>query len=129
VSASFVSHMARYWTGRLAHYGDHRNDEHCMALFEEASRYCGLHLENELARSKYWSKAPLHQRAAVLLYLVDKGVVDRTTQRGRRVFEPLPHAESWVGAQSSLKPYTLQSLELLASLRLELQRRAHSRQA
>ena len=120
--------MARYWTGRLAHYSDHRNDEHRVALFEEASRYCGLHLENDLVRSKFWSKAPLHQRAAVLLYLVDKGVVNRTIQRGRRVFEPLPHAESWVEAQSSLKPYTSQSLELLASLRLELQRRAHSRQ-
>jgi hypothetical protein len=121
--------MARFWTGRLGHYGDHRNDEHCMALFEEASRYCGLHLENDLGRSRFWSKAPLHQRAAVLLYLVDKGVVNRTTLRGRRVYEPQPHAEAWVEAQSSLKPYTSQSLELLASLRLELQRRAHSHQS
>ena len=129
MSASFVSHMARFWTGRLAHYADHQNDEHCMALFEEASRYCGLHLENDLARSKFWSKAPLHQRAAVLLYLVDKGVVHRTTARGRRVFKPAPHAESWVESQAALKPYTPQSLELLTSLRLELERQAHSRQA
>jgi hypothetical protein len=121
--------MARYWTGRLAHYGDHRNDEHCLALFEEASRYCGLHLENDLGRSRYWSKAPLHQRAAVLLYLVDKGVVNRATHRGRRVFEPVTGAEEWVEGQSSLRPYTSQSLELLASLRLELQRRAHSHRA
>jgi hypothetical protein len=121
--------MARYWTGRLAHYSGHRNDEHCSALFEEASRYCGLHLENDLSRSRYWSKAPLHQRAAVLLYLVDKGVVERTTQRGRRVFEPVLQADVLVASQLSLRPYTSQSLELIGALRLELTRRAHSHQS
>ena len=48
VSASLVTHLARHWVGKLAHYGLHRNDEHCLALFEEAIRYAGLHLENDL---------------------------------------------------------------------------------
>ena len=76
VSASLVSYLAHRWEGRLAHYGLHRNDEHRLALFEEAVRYAGLHLENDLARSDYWSAMPLHQRAIVLLFLVDRGVVD-----------------------------------------------------
>src|SRR5262249_54045630 len=34
VTASFVKKLARDWTGRLAHYASHRNDEHRLALFE-----------------------------------------------------------------------------------------------
>ena len=127
--AKLASQLPRFWVAKLAHYGKHRNDEHCVALLEEASRYAGLHLENDLADSSYWSTTPLHQRAIVLLFLVDRGLVDRSIRRGRRVFEPLPHAESWVESQPSLHPYKKPTLELLAALRHELQRRAHSRQA
>lgn len=127
MSASFVHQLARDWNGRLAHYAAHRNDEHRLALLEEAARYAGLHLENDLGRSEFWSRAPLNQRAAVLLFLVDRGVVERTTRRGRRVYEPLAHAESWCEDQPSLRPYRGPVLEFLGALRLELQRRAHSR--
>jgi hypothetical protein len=127
VSVSLVKHLARHWIGKLAHYGLHGNDEHCAALFEEAIRYAGLHLENDLAHSKYWSTMPLHRRAIVVLFLVDRGVVERGMRKGRRVFEPLPHAESWVETQASLQPYLKETLELLAALRRELFRRAHSR--
>ena len=129
VTASFVKKLARDWTGRLAHYASHRNDEHRLALFEEAVRYAGLHLENDLTRSEFWSESPLPERAAVLLFLVDRSVVARVSRRGRRVFEPLAHAESWVEAQSSLRPFAKPILHLLAALRLELFRRAHSRHA
>jgi hypothetical protein len=37
--------MAQAWTGRLAYFRSHRNDEHIGALFEEATRYFGLRLE------------------------------------------------------------------------------------
>lgn len=127
MSATFVDQLARDWTGRLAHYAAHRNDEHRLALLEEAARYAGLHLENDLGRSDFWSRAPLPQRAAVLLFLVDRGVVERTTRRGRRVYEPLAHAESWCQDQASLRPYRGPVLEFLNALRLELHRRAHSR--
>ncbi len=126
VSASFVNQLARDWNGRLAHYATHRNDEHRLALLEEAARYTGLHLENDLCGSEFWSRSPLHQRAAVLLFLVDRGVVERTTRRGRRVYEPLAHAESWSEDQPSLRPFRGPILEFLTALRLELQRRAHS---
>lgn len=129
MSASFVEQLAHDWTGRLAHYADHRNDEHRLALFDEAARYAGFHLENDLGRSEFWSRAPLHQRAAVLLFLVDRGVVERATRRGRRVYEPLAHAESWCADQPSLRPYRGAILEFLDALRLDLQRRAHSRHA
>jgi hypothetical protein len=129
VFAPLVSQLPRFWVGKLAHYGLHRNDEHCSALFEEAVRYTGLHLENDLAGSVYWSAMPLYQRAIVLLFLVDRGLVNRTVRRGRRVFEPQPDAESWVESQPSLHPYLKPTLELLCALRHELLRRAHSRQA
>jgi hypothetical protein len=128
VSAALITHLARHWIGRLAHYGLHHNDEHCLALFEEAIRYAGLHLENDLVHSKYWSAMPLHQRAVVLLFLVDRGVVERGILRGRRVFEPLPHAESWVESQPSLRPYLRETLEILVALRHEILRRERSRQ-
>jgi hypothetical protein len=129
VYASLVNQLSRNWIGRIAHYGRHHNDEHRLALFEEAVRYTGLHLENDLTDSEFWSAIPLHQRAGLLLFLVDRGIVERTTRRGRRVFEPLPHAESWVGSQPSYRPYLKPTLELLAALRHELKRRAHSRRA
>jgi hypothetical protein len=122
VSASLISQLPRFWVGNLAHYGLHRNDEHCAALFGEAVRYSGLHLENDLAGSPYWSTMPLHQRAV-------RGLVNRTVRRGRRIFEPLPHAESWVAQQPSLQPYYQATIELLSALRHELKRRAHSQQA
>jgi hypothetical protein len=126
VFASLVSQLPRLWKGKLAHYGLHRNDEHCIALFEEAVRYTGLHLENDLADSAYWSTVPLRQRAVVLLFLVDRGLVARGLRKGRRVFEPLSHAESWVQSQPSLQPFLTPTLELVAALRHELIRRAHS---
>jgi hypothetical protein len=129
VSASLVNHLSRNWIGRIAHYGQHRNDEHRLALFEEAARYSGLHLENDLTDSEFWSATPLSQRAGLLLFLVDRGVVERTVRRGRRIFEPIPDAESWVASQPSIQPYLKPTLELLAALRHDLKRRAHSRQA
>jgi hypothetical protein len=128
VSASLVSQLSRHWVGRLAHYRLHGNDEHRAALFEEAVRYSGLHLENDLSHSAYWSITPLKQRAIVLLFLVDRAVVERSVRRGRRVFEPLAHAESWIEAQPALQPYRKPTLEFLAALRRELLRRAHSHQ-
>lgn len=114
------------WTGRLAHYRSHRNDEHLASLFDEAVCYVGFHLENDLCRSEYWSGVTLTHAAAVLLFLVDRGVVERTVRYGRRVFEPLPHAESWVSDQASLRRYVAPLLELIRALRHDLSRRSHS---
>jgi hypothetical protein len=124
VPASSVRDLSRQWVELLAHYRRHRNDEHLDALVEEALRYTGLHLENDLSGSSYWSKAPLIHRVAVLLFLVDRGVVRRISSHGRRVYEPLDHAEEWVSSQPSLIPYLTPTLELIAALRYEQMRRA-----
>ena len=116
------------WTGRLAFYRAHRNDEHLAALYDEATRYVGLHLENDLSRSDHWSGVTLRHAAAILLFLVDKGVVARTTRHGRRIFEALPHAESWISAQAPLHSFRVPLFELVLALRHDLSRRAHSRQ-
>ncbi len=115
------------WTGRLAHYRLHRNDEHLAALFDEASRYVGLHLENDLSSSRYWSGVQLNHAAGILLFLVDRGVVAQTVRHGRRIFEPLPHAESWIDQQGPLRRYREALVQLVSALRHDLIRRAHSR--
>ena len=112
----------------MPHYRKHRNDEHLAALFEEASRYVGLHLENDLCRSTHWSGVTLRHAAAILLFLVDKGVVVRSSRHGRRTFEPLPHAESWLSDQAPLRHYLEPLVELVSALRHDLSRRAHSHQ-
>jgi hypothetical protein len=124
VPASSVRDLSRQWTGRLAHYRRHRNDEHLAALVEEAARYCGLHLENDLSISDYWSKAPLARRAAVLLYLVDREIVVRGLRQGRVVFVPTDEAEVWAKSQSNLSAYLSPTLELIAALRSDLARRS-----
>jgi hypothetical protein len=108
----------------LAHYRAHRNDEHLEALVEEALRYTGFHLENELSGSPYWAKAPLARRVAVLLFLVDRGVVRRIWSHGRPVFEPIAGAEEWVSSQPVLVPYLTPTLEMIAALRHEQMRRS-----
>ena len=122
--ASSVRDLSRQWTDRLASYRKHRNDEHLEAVVEEAARYTGLHLENDLGGSSYWAKAPLARRVAVLLFLVDRGIVERRSLKGRRVYEPSAEAEAWVAAQPSLAPYVGPTLELIAALRGEYTRRA-----
>jgi hypothetical protein len=126
VSDLFIRELSATWTGRLAHYRSHCNNEHLLALYDEVLKYVGLYLEIDLCRSEYWSPVSLRRRVAVLLFLVDKGVVERTIRQGRRVFEPLPHAESWVELQAPLRPYLRPMTELLAALRHELNRRSHS---
>lgn len=127
VTKSLVRKLQRSWTGRLAHYRSHRNDEHLSALVEETARYVGIHLDNDLSRSVYWSEVRLGHTAAVLLFLIDKGVVERTFRRGQTVLEPMPHAESWVSGQGPLRPFKKAILELVSALRHDLARRAHSR--
>lgn len=126
VPASTVRDLSRQWVDRLASYRRHRNDEHLEALVEESARFAGLHLENDLSRSDYWSKAPLARRVAVLLYLVDQGVVVRDTHEGRRVFHLIDDAEMWAASQPALAPYLLPTLELIDALRQEQTRCSHS---
>jgi hypothetical protein len=126
VPATTVRELAHQWVEILAYYRAHRNDEHLEALVEEALRYVGLHLENDLSESPYWSKAPLARRVAVLLFLVDRGAVRRGSWNGRRTFEPTSQAEEWVTSQPSLLPYLTPTLEMLAALRHEQARRCRS---
>ena len=122
--ASTARALSRQWIDRLAPYRRHRNDEHLEALVDEAVLYSGIHLENDLTDSDYWSKASLSRRVGVLLFLVDRGVVERGSQRGRRVFEPIENAEAWVVSQSELAPYAGPTLELIGALRRVISRRS-----
>jgi hypothetical protein len=129
VAPSLTRLLSKGWTARLAHYRQHRNDEHIAAVIQEAIRYIGFHLEVDLGRSAFWADLPLWQSAAVLLFLVDQGVVERSSRNGRRVFEPLADAESWVESQPALRPIRAAFFELIAALRHELGRRARSKKS
>ena len=94
----------------------------------EALRYTGLHLENDLAHSSHWSNVPLARRATLLLYLVDRGVVNRSTRSGRAAYEAQPDAVSWVLAQPSLVPYLIPTLEFLSAVQSDQSRRPRSAQ-
>ncbi len=115
--------VARAWKGHLAHFRAHRNSEHLEALLNEAARFTGLQLEIDLEMSAYWSAQPLLRRALVLLYLVDRGVVERRMVDGRACYEPTLVAESWISRQHALIPYLMPTLELVAALRKHQVRR------
>lgn len=117
MSASSPRELTTHWNGRLAHYNTHRNDEHLNALYEETLRFVGMHLENDLCRSEYWSRVPLHRRLAVLLYLVDQGAVEMTARHGRHQFIAAPNADEWVAQTPALRPFARATLELIAALR------------
>lgn len=125
-SPQSIPQLSRHWIGRLAHYRRHRNDEHREALVHEALRFAGMRLESQLAASPFWSDAPLARRAAVLLYLVDRGAVIRGVRHGRVSYEPTVGAEHWVASQTSLAPYLVPTLEFLEALRHD---RRHSQSA
>lgn len=123
VSASSAFELSLQWTGQLGLYRQHRNDEHREALIEDTTRYCGLHLENDLSRSDYWSSVPLNRRVALLLYLVDRGMVSRRPGQTRYVFAVTEGAEDWVRSQPALAKYVGPTLELLDAVRQESARR------
>ena len=127
LSARSLRALSRPWNGRLAAYRAHRHDEHLEALVAEALRFCGLVLENDLIASAYWAEAPLARRAAVLLFLVDRGAVERRAVEGRYQYEATADAEAWVAAQPSLAPYLDATLELIAALRGARSRRLAAR--
>jgi hypothetical protein len=112
-----LTHLARHWRGALSHFRLHRHDEHLEALVEEAFRFTGMQLEVDLAHSSYWSNVPLMRRVSVLLYLVDRGVVERVSEGDQVRYLAHPLAERWVETRASLAEYLPQTLELLSSLR------------
>jgi hypothetical protein len=116
VFAPSVRELSYLWTGSLSHFRRHRNDEHLEALLAEALRFTGLHLENVLSASPYWSKAPLARRVALLLYLVDRGVVSRVSKQGRTIYIARKDASAWAIGQHSMASYLVPTLEFLAAL-------------
>jgi hypothetical protein len=127
LSAPSPRELAAFWNGRLAGYSAHRNDEHLNALHDETLRFVGLHLENDLCRSDYWSRVPLHRRLAVLLYLVDQGVVEMQARHGRHQYIVAPHADEWVAQSSAMRPFARATLELIAAVRHHAARPARPR--
>ena len=118
-----VREFSRRWTGRLTHFRHHQNVEHLEALIAEALRFCGLALENDLSKTDYWTSAPLSRRVSLLLFLVDRGVVNRVNRDGRLIFEAESDAVDWVLAQPTMIPYFVQTLEFVSAIQINQSRR------
>ena len=129
MSASSVRELARHWTGRLVHYRGHQNSEHLEALLAEALRFVGFQLENDLTHSSYWTGVPLSRRASLLLFLVDRGVINRINRSARVAYEAEPDAVHWVLSQPSLVPYLVPTLEFVSAVQADQSRRSSSPQA
>jgi hypothetical protein len=116
VPSRTVRNLSRQWVGHLAHFRRHRNDEHREALFDEAIRFAGLHLESELEHSPFWSEAPLGLRGALLLFLIDRGLVVRSIRESRASFEVVDQAEAWVLSHFALSAYLVPTIDMLSAL-------------
>jgi hypothetical protein len=112
-----LQQISQTWADCLVTYRSHKNLEHVEALLYEAMRFSGFELENSLERSPFWSEFSLIHRAAVVLFLVDRGVVERTIRKGRRVYLAAPDAECRVVEEIGGSPYLLPTLELIAAIR------------
>ena len=54
----------------------------------------------------------------MLLYLIDRGVVERQNAAGRRLYLPTEDAELWILSQPALAPYVEPALELVEAVAL-----------
>lgn len=116
MSASPVQDLANHWNGHLARYRTHKNTEHLEALIGEATRFNGFALENDLSRSPYWSRVSLAERTALLLALVDRGVVIRSIEKGQAIYRAREDAVLWATGEPTLAKYLVPTLELIAAL-------------
>lgn len=117
VASSSFAVMTQRWTCRLAHFHTHQNAEHVEALLDEAVRYCGR-LESYLTNSEYWAQASLMNRAELLLFLVDRDLIERRLAPRGYQYHAISEAEERLVQQAAMQPYLLLTLELLAAVRL-----------
>lgn len=109
--------LRRSWRGRLAHYARHSHGEHLEALVEDVVAFVLGELSPRLADSPYWSEAPWSRQAAVLLMLMDHGVVRRiASSKGRVRFKAVARAEEWAKGQGLLVSHLSETLEFLAAI-------------
>lgn len=108
---------SRRWAGHLAPYAAHRHLEHWEALVAEVVRYAGLRLENWLADSPEWRDTPLWLRTSILLYLIDRGLVQRRRcLDGQLVLHVAPGADRRIAIQPIPEVYARALLRLVEAV-------------
>jgi len=115
--ARTVHILARHWTRHLAPYRQHGHDEHREALIDEALRFASFRLEDALRRLATWADAPLSRRVAVLLLLIDLGLIVRRPRDGRYEYEASRDAEDRAASIPALAPFLGPVLDLIAAVR------------
>lgn len=109
------------WSYRLQGYLRHKNDEHLEALVLESQRYFEARLIHHLPASSSWHTASGTYRIAALLFLFDRGMVDRVSiQDNSWYYWPASCAESWILSQPAMLPIAEPMLELLSALRRDV---------
>lgn len=109
------------WSFRLQGYLHHKNDEHLEALVLETQRFFECRVIHHLASSSIWHQTQNTHRIAALLFLVDRGMVDRVTTIERvSLYRPNPCVESWILSQPAMLPIAEPMLELVSALRRDV---------
>ena len=109
------------WSFRLQGYLNHKNDEHLEALVLETQRFFECRVIHHLAAGSVWHQAQNTHRIAALLFLVDRGMVDRVTTIERvSLYRPNPCVESWILSQPAMLPIAEPLLELVSALRRDV---------
>ncbi len=119
--SSFDALLNQTWNGHLEGYLHHKNDEHVEALILEVQRFFERRLVVHLAPNSIWHISLCSRRVAAILFLVDRGIVQRILHSQPSVlYRPATSAEHWLLSQQELLPITDPVLELLSALRRDV---------
>ena len=117
----FDAILNQTWIGDLEGYLHHQNDEHLEALILEVQRFFERRLISYFTPKSIWHVSSCSRRVAAILFLVDRGIVNRILQPdSSTVYRPVTSSEHWILSQTDLLPVTDPLLELLSALRKDV---------
>lgn len=117
----FDAILNQTWIGNLEGYLHHKNDEHLEALILEVQRFFERRLITYFSTKSIWHLSNCNRRVAAVLYLVDRGILDRILQSDASIiYRPVITAENWILSQTDLLPVTAPLLELISAFRRDV---------
>lgn len=117
----FDAILNQTWLGQLEGYLHHKNDEHLEALILEVQRFFERRLIGYFSPKSIWHVSHCSRRVAAVLFLVDRGIVNRILQTDPTIlYSPVSSAEDWVLSQTELLPVNAPLLELISAFRRDV---------
>ena len=117
----FDAILNQTWIGNLDGYLHHKNDEHLEALILEVQRFFERRLITYFPPKSIWHASNCSRRVAAVLFLVDRGILDRILQSDSSIiYRPVTSSESWILSQTDLLPVAAPLLELISAFRRDV---------